>query len=38
MPIWGPIFTSTEGYDEAKVKKRIKDLCDYLASLPEKES
>jgi mono/diheme cytochrome c family protein len=38
MPIWGPVFGSLEGYDEAAVRKRIKDLCDYLASLQEKES
>jgi len=38
MPIWGPIFGSMENYDEVAVRKRIKDLCDYLASLQEKES
>ena len=38
MPIWGPIFGSTESYDEVAVRKRIKDLSDYLASLQEKES
>ena len=38
MPIWGPIFSSMEGFDQAKVKKRIKELCDYLASLQQKES
>ena len=38
MPIWGPIFGSLENYDEAAVRKRIKDLSDYLASLQEKES
>ena len=38
MPIWGPIFGSMENYDEAAVRKRIKDLSDYLASLQQKES
>jgi mono/diheme cytochrome c family protein len=38
MPIWGPIFGSMEGYDEVAVRKRIKDLSDYLASLQQKES
>jgi len=33
MPIWGPIFGSMEGYDEVAVRKRIKELSDYLASL-----
>jgi mono/diheme cytochrome c family protein len=38
MPIWGPIFGSLENYDEVAVRKRIKDLSDYLASLQGKES
>lgn len=38
MPIWGPVFGSMESYDEVAVRKRIKDLGDYLASLQEKES
>lgn len=38
MPIWGPIFGSMEHYDDAVVRKRIKDLSEYLASLQEKES
>ena len=38
MPIWGPIFGSIEHYDEVAVRKRIKDLSDYLASPQEKES
>jgi len=38
MPIWGPIFGSMENYDEIAVRKRIKDLSDYLASLQQKES
>jgi hypothetical protein len=38
MPIWGPIFGSVENYDEVAVRKRVKDLSDYLASLQQKES
>lgn len=38
MPIWGPIFGSMENYNEVAVRKRIKDLSDYLVSLQEKES
>jgi mono/diheme cytochrome c family protein len=38
MPIWGPIFGSMDGYDEFEVRKRVKDLSDYLASLQQKES
>jgi mono/diheme cytochrome c family protein len=38
MPIWGPIFGSMENYNEVAVRKRIKDLSEYLASLQEKES
>jgi mono/diheme cytochrome c family protein len=38
MPIWGPIFGSMEDYDEVAVRKRIKELSDYLASLQQKES
>ncbi|MGA2429803.1 MAG: cytochrome c [Candidatus Acidiferrum sp.] len=38
MPIWGPVFGSLDNYDEAAVRKRIKDLCDYLESLQQKES
>jgi mono/diheme cytochrome c family protein len=38
MPIWGPIFGSLDSYNEAAVRKRIKDLSDYLASLQQKES
>jgi mono/diheme cytochrome c family protein len=38
MPIWGPIFGSLDNYDEVTVRKRIKDLSDYLASLQQKES
>jgi len=38
MPTWGPIFGALENYNDAEVQKRIKSLCDYLASLQEKES
>jgi mono/diheme cytochrome c family protein len=37
MPIWGPIFGSIDNYDEVVVRKRIKNLSDYLASLQQKE-
>ena len=38
MPIWGPIFGSLDNYNEPAVRKRIKDLSDYLVSLQQKES
>jgi mono/diheme cytochrome c family protein len=38
MPIWGPVFGSLDNYDDAAVRKRIKDLCDYLETLQQKES
>lgn len=38
MPTWGPIFGSLENYNEVAVRQRIKDLCDYLASLQQKDS
>jgi mono/diheme cytochrome c family protein len=38
MPVWGPVFSSMDNDDEAAVRKRIKDLSDYLASLQQKES
>jgi mono/diheme cytochrome c family protein len=38
MPTWGPIFGALENYNEVEVQKRIKSLCDYLASIQEKES
>ncbi len=38
MPIWGPIFGVRENGNEAAVRQRIRDLCDYLATLQEKES
>jgi mono/diheme cytochrome c family protein len=36
MPTWGPIFQYFDKNDEAAVKQRIKNLCNYLASLQEK--
>jgi mono/diheme cytochrome c family protein len=38
MPVWGPIFAVTEHGNEVAVRKLIKNLCDYLASIQEKES
>ena len=35
MPVWGPIFNMVD-YNEVAIRKRIKNLCDFLASLPEK--
>jgi hypothetical protein len=36
MPTWGPIFHALDRNNEDVVKQRIKNLCDYLASLQEK--
>lgn len=36
MPVWGPIFQYLDNYNEAAVRQRIKNLCDYLQSLQEK--
>jgi mono/diheme cytochrome c family protein len=33
MPTWGPIFRYYNHQNERVVKRRIKNLCDYLASL-----
>ncbi len=38
MPVWGPIFNTHDKFDEVAVRRRIKNLCVYLASLQEKES
>jgi mono/diheme cytochrome c family protein len=35
MPVWGPIFNFVD-YNEIAIRKRIKNLCDYLASLQQK--
>ncbi len=36
MPTWGGIFQYMDNYNQGVVQKRIKNLCDYLASLQEK--
>jgi mono/diheme cytochrome c family protein len=36
MPVWGPVFQYLDNYNEAAVRKRIKNLCDFLESLQEK--
>ena len=36
MPTWGPIFRYLDKNNELAVKQRIRNLCDYLASLQEK--
>jgi mono/diheme cytochrome c family protein len=33
MPVWGPIFQYQEQYNEAAVRQRIRNLCEYLESL-----
>jgi len=33
MPTWGPIFRYYDKQNERVVQERIKNLCDYLASL-----
>jgi mono/diheme cytochrome c family protein len=38
MPVWGPIFNARDKFNEVAVRRRIKDLCAYLATLQEKES
>ena len=35
MPTWGPIFGQFDKHNERAVEQRIKNLCDYLASLQE---
>ncbi len=35
MPVWGPIFNMVD-YHEVAIRKRIRNLCEYLASLQEK--
>jgi mono/diheme cytochrome c family protein len=35
MPVWGPIFSMVD-YNEIAIRQRLKNLCDYLASLQEK--
>jgi mono/diheme cytochrome c family protein len=36
MPTWGSLFQYLDNYNQAAVDKRIKNLCDYLATLQEK--
>jgi mono/diheme cytochrome c family protein len=36
MPTWGPIFRFFDKRNESVVRQRIKNLCDYLASLQGK--
>jgi len=38
MPVWGPIFNVRDKFNEVAVRQRIKNLCEYLATLQEKES
>ena len=38
MPVWGPIFVVRDNGNEVAVRRRIKSLCDYLATLQEKDS
>ena len=38
MPVWGPIFAIQEHGNEVAVKRLIKNLCDYLASLQQHEA
>jgi mono/diheme cytochrome c family protein len=38
MPIWGPVFSMLENGDELGVRRRIKNLCNYLASIQDKKS
>jgi len=36
MPTWGPIFRYNDKQNERVVEQRIKNLCDFLASLQER--
>jgi mono/diheme cytochrome c family protein len=36
MPTWGPIFSYLDKNNERIVEQRIKNLCDYLASIQQK--
>ena len=38
MPVWGPIFGVRDKFNEVALRRRIKNLCAYLATLQEKES
>jgi mono/diheme cytochrome c family protein len=36
MPTWGPLFQILDNQDKPAVQQRIKNLCDYLATLQAK--
>jgi mono/diheme cytochrome c family protein len=36
MPVWGPLFQYLENYNEAAVRQRIRNLCEYLESFQER--
>jgi mono/diheme cytochrome c family protein len=36
MPVWGPIFQYLENYNEAAVRQRIRNLCEYIESIQQK--
>jgi hypothetical protein len=38
MPTWGSLFQSLDNYHRAPVDTRIRNLCDYLARLQEKQA
>lgn len=38
MPVWGPIFVLRDSGSEVAVRRRIRNLCNYLTTLQEKES
>jgi mono/diheme cytochrome c family protein len=38
MPIWGPVFSMQENGDETGVSRRIKSLCNYLASIQDRKA
>jgi mono/diheme cytochrome c family protein len=35
MPVWGPIFQYMDNYNEAAVRQRIKNLCEFLESVQQ---
>jgi len=36
MPTWGPLFRHNDKQNERVVQQRIKNLCDFLASIQER--
>jgi mono/diheme cytochrome c family protein len=36
MPVWGPIFQYLENYNDAAVRQRIRNLCEYIESIQQK--